>query len=106
MEKVAPGTAYLPKVAVNIADLNRGQFKRGEAAVLCWNYPTQRERGYSGGNIQKCSGEPTGEATLPFTALIHRENPRVARVLVNTADRTYLPDFFAAFSCSRTSLLF
>ncbi|MFC7298025.1 hypothetical protein [Herminiimonas aquatilis] len=29
MEKVAPETAFLPKVAVNIADLNQGQFKHG-----------------------------------------------------------------------------
>ena len=26
MDKVAPGTAFLLKVAANIADLNRGQF--------------------------------------------------------------------------------
>jgi len=48
MEKVASGTAYLPNVAVNIADLNRGQFKRGEAAARCWNYPTPHSHGYSG----------------------------------------------------------
>lgn len=40
MEKVAPGTAFLPKVGANIVDLNHGQFMEGVPLAWRWNYPT------------------------------------------------------------------
>lgn len=42
MEKLASGTAFLSNDAVNFADLNRGQFVRGERIELRWNFATQR----------------------------------------------------------------
>jgi len=39
MDKVAPGTAFLLKVAANIADLNRGQFIESPPIAESWNYP-------------------------------------------------------------------
>lgn len=85
MEKVASETTFLPKVAVNIADLNRGQFVRGERRIPRWFCPT----GMHGIDAER------SERSF---CLAYKESV--------TIDAVYLGDFFSAFLLAVTSLMF